>query len=248
MSDPRSIQEIIAAMALVDGVDLSGADGPPVCFVCHEAVVMRTADTCSDCATKKFLDERRAALLDAWNTVPASLRGWCSLTSPKLVQWVPDRDARAAVAKVMQEPWAHRFVTFTGPAGAGKTSLACALLCETMRQGAVPDASRGAIWTAQKARFAAAPKLIEDRAATQLGVRVDSIERARFASVLVLDEVGRGKDTHNVIFDLVYHRHAQALTTIITTPYPDEAALAHVADGGLARRVFADATVIEVRK
>lgn len=234
------------AMALAAGVTADDLDGPPRCFAGCGAEVSREGKSCPACETKRLEADRAEQVRRAWGTVPQTLR-WASLADPKLAAWCRDAAAVARVQQIAGELDVHRTVTLTGEAGAGKTTLACALLREWIRRGARKGASPADMAIARKARFAVATDLVHDRAVSRLGEHVPSIDLARQASVLVLDEVGRGKDAHGVIFGLLHERHREGRPTIITTPALTLGELAAATqDGGLARRVFSDATVVHV--
>ncbi len=239
---------IVREAALAAGVRPDELDAPLRCEAGCGVEVRPGARLCAACGTKRAAAEHTEAVKKAWHTVPMSLR-WAGLDSPKLAQWVRDEAAIARVRQLAADLAGNPIVTLCGPAGAGKTTLACALLRQWVRLGASPSAPPAMRLMARRARFAAVQDLLHDRAETRLGEHVVSIDLARQASVLVLDEVGRGKDPQGVIFGLLHARHRERRPTIMTTPFASASELAADArDGGLARRVFDDGQRVDVKK
>lgn len=245
----------VAAAALAAGVtqeELDEARQPPKCFVCKKPQVARLGCLCPKCEAEEKDRARAVDIGKAWATVPESMR-WVDLVdkvvAKKMETWVKDHDALKAAGALVHDLPAHRIVTLTGDPGAGKTTLACALLRSWIRLGARKSAKWAEYDRSRTARFDTVMDLLADRSATRLGEDVPSIDRAEKAGVLVLDEVGRGRDPHQIIFGLVHKRLRDCMPTIFTTPHRTVEELAHACgDGGLARRVFDGATVIHVRK
>lgn len=249
MSPTEDIADLVRATALAYGIDVGDPiDGPPRCFAGCGAEVKRIAATCSECDQKRVLAEHEAEVLRAWGTVPSTLN-WADLRSQRMPSWVRDSAAVDRTREAAKAPDKFWWVTFVGEPGAGKTTLACALLRERMRPGARANAPPDQRAFTRRARFATAHDIVQERSITPLGEHVVSLDLAQQASILVLDEVGRGKDTHAVIFGLLHARHRERRPTIVTTPYASAADFSQASgDGGLARRVFDDAEVIVVRK
>lgn len=238
---------VVREGALAAGLTPEELDGPRRCFAGCGAVVTRVADTCAPCAARRVAEEHEAACMRAWHTAPPVL-WWVALEHPQIRGWVRDVAARESALALVDELHSHPLVTFTGEAGAGKTTLACALLREWVSLGFGASSPR-ARSMARRVRFDTAQDLIRERTETRLGEHVIGIDLAREASVLALDEVGRGMDPHGVIFSLVSERHRAGRPTIITTPHLTAKDFAEkTRDGGLTRRVFDDAKVIEVRR
>lgn len=228
----------VRAYAISAGCNPDDLKGPLRCLGGCGEEVPRLGGSCERCVKKRISDEHAKASKSAWETVPLSLR-WAALGSDVLPFWVRDNEAVDHAKKIATDITNNTFVTLVGPAGSGKTTLACALL-----------RSWAKLYKrmASSIRFAAAHDLVYDQACSRLGEHVVSIDMARHASVLVLDEVGRGKDTHGVIFGILHERHRSLRPTIITTPHETpEAFAAATGDGGLTRRVFGDASLIRVR-
>lgn len=135
-----------------------------------------------------------------------------------------------------------------GPAGAGKTSIACILLAEMIRAGSagmyvvVPDlmADLRTIYGAHDGRSS--------------GTLIDPLIET---PLLVLDDIGKEKPSEHaatVLFELLdgrYRRRARGRWTAIVSNYPPHAIGARFADveqgDPLVRRMTDGARVIEVR-
>lgn len=251
MSNPMRFDNdaaVFRAMALAAGVTAEELDAAPVCSGGCGAQVARRGDYCAVCTPKRLARDHADALVQAWSTVPYTLR-WASFLDAKITSWVRDTAAVDKARELADDAEAHPFVTLLGDPGAGKTTLACAMLREWVRLGARPSSTAARRGRARRARYVSALDILRDRSESQLGQHVPSLDLAHHASVLVLDEVGRGSDPHSVIFGLVHERHRDGRPTIMTTPYLTASAFALATrDGGLARRVFDDSECIEVRK
>jgi DNA replication protein DnaC len=154
-----------------------------------------------------------------------------ALDAPWLVALVGAKVIDEAVAALA----ATRIVA-VGPPGAGKTSLVAAMLVRA--QFAFRDPSP--LWVSAHA-------IAKARAGHPLGQgEAPLIERALRASILVVDELG-GEDERyaGAVKELLFERHAQEQPTWVTTGVGPQ----QISDrygGGIARRVFEDATVFRL--
>lgn len=174
--------------------------------------------------------EEKLRRRDAWTeveaTIPALHRD-AKLDAPWLRALVGLRVIRPA------ESMCHELkLVFIGPTGAGKSSLAVAML-----------RARHDLYS----RFVNCLRLGTARIQHQAGdgeaLYVESAMRAPFA---LLDELGGERHTqNNATADVIFERHARALPTWFTTGL-DEGELAARYGGGAARRVFEGATVIRL--
>jgi hypothetical protein len=233
-------------LAIEAGVSEDVLDAPSTCFGGCGRLVDTVAATCLACTGRRIQDEHNEALRRAWSTVPATLR-WASLGVPKIREWVRDAFAVQKAREAASLPNWRPIMVLTGKPGAGKTTLACAL----MREWMLPATRKGATPTqrarARRARFAVAQDLVKARSETPLGEHCVVLDLTYSASMLVLDEIGHERDPLGTLFGLVHARHREGRPTIYTTPHltSQEFSVA-MNDGGLARRVFDDALVIQV--
>jgi len=167
-------------------------------------------------------------------------------TVPKGYRWarpgVPELAARVVgytpdlVPKLAR---AHRAVII-GPAGSGKTSLACAafaLFVETRK------------WSANRAMFVHAYRLASARAQYKLGDGdAPLVEQAMRAPLIVLDDLGNERRTElSAVPDVIFERHAEERASWITTPFSAEQVAQKYGDG-IARRAFERAVVVRLGK
>lgn len=219
-----------------------GPHPEPMCIRCDVVGVRRTGLECSTCVASRTRREREEGLRRAWATVPTSL-AWATFGSPQLAAWVPDADAIEAAKAAIGAP----LVTLVGDMRAGKTTLAACMLREHVRRGAKATATSADVWHARRARFVRGYDLLRERDNTRLGEdHMPILDVCERASVLVLDELGQGKDPHGVLYALLHDRHARARQTIVTTWMTREQCAERY--GGIAGRLFDDGVVIRVRK
>ncbi|MGH7285641.1 MAG: hypothetical protein ACRELY_29330 [Polyangiaceae bacterium] len=151
--------------------------------------------------------------------------------------------------KLPTRPPTAKRVVFLGPAGAGKTTLAVAMLRSLLEELIASRALVGednVETLARHCRFAAAHRL----GVARLAAHADpaEIQSAMRAPVLLLDDLG--DDAHigsNPIPNIIAERHAEDRVTWITTGLsPDEIAARY--GGGTARRVLDGAECIRLER
>lgn len=180
---------------------------------------------------------RREALRTFEKSLPPLYR-WSRLDHPLL-------STRVKLASLPSETPRAKSVVLFGPAGAGKTSLAIALLRallehELLTATLACDDEGERI--ARRYKFAHAHRL----AVARLGgpAETSELKAAIRAPVLVLDNLSEAsKIETNAIPDVIIERHAEDRTTWITTELKPEQ-LAKRYGGGIARRLFERAQVI----
>lgn len=155
---------------------------------------------------------------------------WASLDAPELATRV--LDARA-VDVVRRGIGAAPVVTFLGPAGIGKTSLACALARALALRGEFPE--RGEFL------FVTALELVAARAGHPLGRgEAPLVAAALGADLVILDDLGAedGRSTGGAaLAELIHARHAGLRRTLVTTGFgPDDLTARYGA--GVKRRLL----------
>ncbi len=193
--------------------------------------------TCDACQAASERAVRRAAeeaaseqrVRDTAATVPPRYQ-WATFESELLPGRV--RSAKGdAIARARKAVGALS-VVLLGPAGSGKTVLACAILMATAAQ------------LKTRGRFASTFTLAKARQEHPLGEGESPVvHRAANAKVLVLDELAAEFGRNTAVQEVIHDRHAHDLPTIYTSGFsPDEISKRY--GDGIARRVFEGATVI----
>ena len=170
---------------------------------------------------------------------------------PSVYRWIrldhPNFQPRGSNASLSTRPPTAKRVVFFGPAGAGKTTLAIALLRarlerEIASRSFASDDDVEAL--ARHCRFASAHRL----GVMRLVAQADPIEiqGAMRAPVLLLDDLGSDADIDsNPIPNIIAERHAEERVTWITTGLSaDEIAARY--GGGTARRVLEEAECVRL--
>lgn len=191
MSEPERIAATIA--------EIVGA--PPVFGKCADCACETVGARCFDCQRKR--DMAADAREETMASIPALFRP-VRFGGDKILQCC--HGDRALVARGEAAIGATH-VLLIGQSGMGKTSLAVAMLREWSR-------TRGLA-----ALFALATDLATAKSRAQWGKESAEIAAARAAPLLVLDDVGTDefKAPASPVTDVVFHRHAHAMPTWITT-------------------------------
>lgn len=194
-----------------------------------------------ECAEAQRQEGIRRELAEALASIPADY-AWAKIGAPEMAQRVkPAEKARAALAAWLR---GETMITLTGPSGAGKTSLACALLRATIDSGA-----RGV----ETARFVRSWELAKARSEHALGRgEAPLVTLALRAHTLVIDELGEELRSSSklvrgdtAIRDVLHQRQAEGRRTIVTT-YLSIDEIAEAYGAGIARRLHERGIVIEL--
>lgn len=208
------------------------------------ADIGRSCWICDGCAKGEAGRHRAELLARARESIPAKFRG-VRFASPEFSKRVKASDLAIASAKAA--PTGKRaVVTIIGAAGAGKTTLACAMLSDVIEAAADLKCDANVLGRARFARFADAVDLSQARQEHRLGADAPpTVLMAKNASVLVVDEFGRDDRRVADVAKVIHDREAASRLTIVTT-WMDQRAIADAYDGGVARRLFEKATVIRL--
>lgn len=225
-----------AAQAAAEEHERTCSDRPCVqCrrFVCRCGAPVDGKQVCESCSDREAL---------AWylkptrESIPSRFR-WALDASPELVQSRIQGSAELVRRGLANPPSAN--VLFIGPSGAGKTSMAIAMLDAWVRQA--PRERSGAM-------YAEAGWLARARARHRLGEEAPLVGACIAAPLLVLDDLGSEReDRDGCITDVVYRRHNDDRPTWVTTGVAGAGAdvvaafaeaLARRYDGGFVRRIL----------
>lgn len=163
-------------------------------------------------------------------TIPAAY-AWSRLDASELPKRVQSQEPLESLTRRIL---GAANVVFTGPAGAGKTSLAVACLRERMRLG-------GIYVSALRLGHAA----IQHKAGDGESPYID---QATHASLALLDDVGSERNTAvNAVPQVIFQRHEASLPTWVTTglTFPE---LQERYGDGIARRILEKALVVKLGK
>lgn len=207
----------------------------PTCVTCG-ATDDLTWGTCRACATKEGI----AILEESLRVVIPASFVWARFGAPELTKRVR---IKAAIEQAQNALDGNDGSTLVGPAGSGKTSLACAMLAAWVQRD---DLGNHAAQRAARAlRFTSAFALAKARSMAKLGDEAGPVRAAMDASLLVIDDLGAEPAYANsAIPEVIHERHAAGELTIVTTGF----AAKDIADrygAGIARRVFERAAIVK---
>jgi hypothetical protein len=201
-------------------------------WVCPCGAPVNGARECHECLAR---DVREAQLEPTRKSIPARFR-WV-IGAPESLVLSRVRGPAELVRHGLASPPSTSLL-FMGPTGAGKTSLAAAMLDAWVRQD--PTRRRGAL-------FVEASWLARARARHKLGAGESPlVTQALEAPLLLLDDLGQEReDRDGCITDVVYGRENASLPTWVTcgltTPEQTLEAFAEALsrryDGGFVRRI-----------
>jgi len=159
--------------------------------------------------------------------IPETFR-LATLSEPWLVELVGGSAVAEARDLVARGAWA---LIYSSRSGAGKTSLAAAMVRERSR--------RDVCWTSARALAVAS-------AHTRLGEEPALVAKARASGLLVVDELGTEADSFgSAVADVIMDRHDLGRPVWITTPIAG-AKLSERYGSGLLRRINENGAVVRV--
>ena len=204
-------------------------------FSCRCGIAIGHPGACEDCDRaweRKRWD--REVMSWARSSIPDRFR-WARYGHPDLATRVAPENVRA----VLEIPSPLKCgVAIVGASGAGKTTLACALL-RRIHDSATPERSHEWVERARKAVLVDAGEYLAACAEYQKWSVKDEpkiVTMAHTASLLVLDNVEPGTFA-GPLGQLVQGRHNRDATTIVTTWMTQDVAVKHYGHGW-ARRVY----------
>jgi DNA replication protein DnaC len=199
----QAVQDLLATMGNPD----TSAEPVARRHLCERCGEAHGADCwiCARCLNHHRTEVRVAMLRRLEQTIPDSHRGVTFGSDALRSRVTGSRIDEKTLAAVR----GGRNVTtlLVGPAGAGKTSLAVALLYDAFDRGQ------------PRGMFIDAMNLAHARAMHPLGQDEAPLVRdAKRTGVLVLDDMGAEKqDIAGTVYEVLFERHAHARRTIVTT-------------------------------
>jgi DNA replication protein DnaC len=194
---------------------------------------------CDPCAENAKREDRRRHLRFALHNVRIPPRfEWATFDAHELSRRAPSR--AITMARRLLDAL---LVVLVGPSGAGKTSIACAMLRAIIDAGVESDV---ALRLAEGALFVDSFELVRARLELALGKGEAELVREAFdARVLVLDDVASEPARSSVVQEILHERHNRQQRTILTT-WADEVALVARYGDGTVRRILEGAQVIQL--
>jgi DNA replication protein DnaC len=213
---------------------------------CRECCVAVSVDgdwRCRACLDRAVVRRRDAVQAAVLASIPSHYR-WAHFRAPELrARVTPPR----AIDDASRATDAHS-VVIMGAAGAGKTSLATALLVDRVNRNLTAEHSPALSARQSPAGiFTNTFEIAKARREHRLGDgEAHTVAIAISARILLLDELGSESDGNNTaVAELIHARHEQDRPTIFTTPFTAQQLAARYGDG-VARRVFENAVVIRL--
>lgn len=159
---------------------------------------------------------------------------------------LPDRVRRHEAIAEAQEAIGRPMVLLTGGAGAGKTTLASAILHDVVERALAGD--RAAADMAWSGLWVSAPTLARARREYALGKgEAPEVQRALGSSLLVIDDLGAERDDRDgALGEVIYERHAREAPTVVTTGETYRGLVKRYGDG-IARRLTEQPGAVVVR-
>lgn len=225
MTEPSRLGDDLAAKiaALRSASAKRSASVRPRCSRCAAEPVQEYGDTCQPCRDEL---RRDAGLLTPEEVIPPIFAA-ADFSKPGFAAWFDAPPEHLALFVPALK--ARQNVTVTGPAGAGKSSLAAAILRKYWRP---------------KNRWVGAEELALCYRSTPLGTEPAMLEEAVRAPLAVLDDLGLEAEIREAApTSMIFRRHQEQRPTIVTTGF-DRRAIAARYGAGIARRLFDGCVIV----
>lgn len=200
------------------------------------------------CPTCRPLETRVVRLANARITVPPLFtdRRFETPGIQPTVLW--RRPAAANFMAIANQEIDGPGISLVGDPGGGKTTLLACMFNELLDRASRLDAPAAVVARAAGAFWIAAPKLGRAYSLHPLGVGAPpEIDRARDATVLVIDSVGLEDARSGAFREIIFERHERGLPTWCSYDIPcSEVGLVY--GGGTHRRVFELLTTLQFEK
>jgi len=208
---------------------------PPGGWKCRCGVELEFPGVCDACGERE--GRRRAAdrVMDRIATIPERFR-WATFDSPELANRCnPAHVAKAESATRRLRSGSVQNIVFLGRAGLGKTSLACAGLRVLL--GAEVGFT---------GRFCGVTGISDSLRDSAYGKTPESVDLAKTASLIVLDDVGQEPEKHSqTITEIIHERHNAMKPTIFTT-WMSEVDLGNRYGEGTLRRILEHSAIVRL--
>jgi DNA replication protein DnaC len=200
---------------------------------------------CADCLL--VYENKRVAeqLVAARDSIPERFR-WATFR-PMAAEWSKYASKNDIAAVRSLDLTKDRNIVIVGQSEACKTSLACAVLT-SIHRAVTAESPSDLIDKARRTYFVSAQDLARRDFGEEMTERETvAIHRAKYASVLVLDNLEPGK-LHDVVGRILMDRHNRNHKVTIVTTWMDENKCAESYGIGLARRIYEKTIVLEGRR
>ena len=205
-------------MAQEGGVEL----GMKKCQGCGMIVPWKSDFLCA-CAAEREAKQaevlRRKVLRRAYATIPSTL-DWARREDPRFLDATLHPLARQIIRWSRVSDCVFGNVILSGPTGVGKTVCCVALLHRILDRASKKEVGVVQMDFAKRVRFMSALDLVTSRRDSGLGAEPEEVSEAKWASLLVLDELGHeayAQDRDSTLLEVVDWRYREGLPTIVTT-------------------------------
>jgi DNA replication protein DnaC len=210
-------------------------------WACHCGELIDWPGACDRCAAKWQRQREGEEAQAALSTIPDRFV-WAKFSAPEFavrVNPLQSRAARLGFHDLLQPDRAKDSMVICGESGAGKTTIAVALMHQLVSK--LPDIGI-------RARFASAIELGKSRVECQYGSRPQIVEMCNRASILFLDDLGaESASNKDPIVEVIQARHDANKVTVYTT-WQTRPQIAQRYGGGVERRIYERGIVIDVAK